>query len=86
MGKDIICKRRYASPKQVVLLEQVFAVEPFPTSATKSRLSKVLHMSPKCVAVWFKNKRARKKKGVPLPPLRLFVVHLRLTIACHSSQ
>jgi hypothetical protein len=53
IGKDIICKRRYVSPKQVVLLKRVFAMEPFPMSATKSWLSKVLHMSPKRVAVWF---------------------------------
>jgi hypothetical protein len=66
--KEMLYKRRQASPKQVVLLEQVFAVEPIPTSATKLRLSEVLNMSPKRVTVWFKNKRARqKKKGIPLP-------------------
>ncbi len=32
MGKDI---SRYVSPKQVVLLKQVFAMEPFLMSATK---------------------------------------------------
>ncbi len=79
-GKEILCQRRQASPKQVVLLERVFAAEPFPTSATKRRLSEVLRMSPKRVAVWFKNKRARKKKGIPLAPLRLLVVRLCLTI------
>jgi hypothetical protein len=66
--REMLYKRRQASPKQVVLLEQVFAVEPIPTSATKLRLSEVLNMSPKRVTVWFKNKRARqKKKGIPLP-------------------
>ncbi len=67
-GKESLCKSRHASPKQVMLLERVFAVEPFPTSATRCLLSEVLlRMSPKRVAVWFKNKRARKKEGIPLP-------------------
>jgi hypothetical protein len=62
--REVHYQRRHASPEQVVLLEQVFAVEPIPTSATKFRLSEVLDMSPKRVAVWFKNKRARQKKGI----------------------
>jgi hypothetical protein len=63
-----VAKRKPATPRQVVLLEQVFAVEPTPTSTTKLRLAEVLNMSPKRVTVWFKNKRARqKKKGIPLP-------------------
>lgn len=67
--KEVHHQRRHASPEQVVLLEQVFAVEPIPTSATKFRLSEVLDMSPKRVAVWFKNKRARQKKGIRRPTL-----------------
>jgi len=61
-SKEAAFKRKQATPKQVVLLEQVFAVEPIPGSGTKLRLAEVLNMSPKRVTVWFKNKRARQKK------------------------
>lgn len=64
---EVHYQRRHASPEQVELLEQVFAVEPSPTSGTRFRLSEVLDMSPKRLAVWFKNKRARQKKGIRRP-------------------
>ncbi len=58
-------KRKQATPKQVAILEQIFAIEPIPSCVTKIRLSKLLGISPKKVQIWFKNKRARQKKGKP---------------------
>jgi len=58
-------KRRQASPKQVAILEQIFMLEPIPSSMTKVKLSRMLGMTPKRVQIWFKNKRARQKKGKP---------------------
>lgn len=55
--------RRQASAGQVSLLEEVFALEPIPTALTKARLSQLLDMPTKRIQIWFKNKRARQKKG-----------------------
>lgn len=57
--------RRQASSGQVGLLEEVFALEPIPTALTKARLSQLLDMPTKRIQIWFKNKRARQKKGRP---------------------
>jgi hypothetical protein len=59
LGKQ---RRRRATPKQLRVLEKVFALEPFPNAQLKKLLSDRLDMTVKSVTIWFQNKRARLKK------------------------
>jgi len=44
------------------VLEQVYAVEPFPGLETRRELSRKLNVSVRQVQVWFQNKRQRERK------------------------
>merc|ERR1719460_2948905 len=44
------------------VLEQVYAVEPFPGLETRRELSRKLNVSARQVQVWFQNKRQRERK------------------------
>lgn len=55
-------KRRRATPQQLKLLEEVFALDPFPSREAKQLLAKRLGMDTRSITVWFQNKRARLKK------------------------
>jgi hypothetical protein len=64
MKKNVALKkpRRRISAQQVAVLEQVFAVEPFPGPSTKKVIAKKLGMKERSITVWFQNKRARLKR------------------------
>jgi hypothetical protein len=55
-------KRKRATPQQLKLLEEVFAVDPFPAREAKQLLAQKLGMSIRSITIWFQNKRARLKK------------------------
>jgi len=78
--------RRQASAAQVALLEEIFAMEPIPTALTKARLSQLLDMPVKRVQVWFKNKRARHKKGFSRREPFTFHYFARSAISAASSE
>lgn len=46
----------------LTVLEQVYAMEPFPGLDTRRELSRKLNVSPRQVQVWFQNKRQRERK------------------------
>ncbi len=54
--------RRRITAQQVAVLEQVFAVEPFPGPSTKKVIAKKLGMQERSITIWFQNKRARLKR------------------------
>lgn len=61
-GKTPQEKRKRATPQQLKLLEEVFAVDPFPAREAKQLLAQKLGMSIRSITIWFQNKRARLKK------------------------
>jgi len=46
----------------LIVLEQVYTVEPFPSLDTRRELSRKLNVSARQVQVWFQNKRQRERK------------------------
>lgn len=61
-GADAKKPRRRITAQQVAVLEQVFAVEPFPGPSTKKVIAKKLGMQERSITIWFQNKRARLKR------------------------
>jgi TolA-binding protein len=61
--------------RQVSILEQVFDADPRPRQALRSALANKLGIHPRCVQVWFQNRRQRYKAmhqamGQTAPPLQ----------------
>ncbi|AFM98418.1 homeobox domain-containing protein [Encephalitozoon hellem ATCC 50504] len=46
---------------QIKTLMACFQDNPFPTTATRQELSKILNISPRTVQIWFQNQRQKTK-------------------------
>ena len=69
-GAAIKAKRKRASARQVEILRQAFAQNPFPSSETRRRLAEELGMTPRSVQIWFQNQRQlAKHQSLAHPPL-----------------
>ncbi|OIR59161.1 MAG: homeodomain-containing protein [Amphiamblys sp. WSBS2006] len=55
-------RRKKTTDDQLDELERVFQVSEKPTSEVRKELGERLNMTPRCVQVWFQNRRAKKKK------------------------
>lgn len=61
---DVKPKRKRADSFQLQLLQQVFRITKFPSTAVRLELAKLLKMSPRAVQIWFQNQRQTKKEIV----------------------
>lgn len=55
-------KRSTFSPDQLAVLEETFNANPLPNLALRSALAEDLGLTPRCVQVWFQNRRQKVKK------------------------
>jgi len=55
-------KGRRATKEQVRVLEQVFSLDPLPSTATKKVIAERLGMSLQKVQIWFQNRRAKQRR------------------------
>lgn len=68
-GAAIKAKRKRANARQVEILRQAFAQNPFPSSETRRRLAEELGMTPRSVQIWFQNQRQlAKHQSLAQPP------------------
>ncbi|WUR04812.1 homeobox domain-containing protein 3 [Vairimorpha necatrix] len=54
--------RKRTTKAQLKVLEKTFEVCPRPDSCMRKKLGDQLSMTPRCVQVWFQNRRAKHKK------------------------
>lgn len=58
-------KRQMKTPYQLETLEKVYAVETYPSEATRAELSEKLGLSDRQLQMWFCHRRLKDKKEVP---------------------
>ncbi|XP_010540467.1 PREDICTED: homeobox-DDT domain protein RLT1-like [Tarenaya hassleriana] len=58
-------KRQMKTPFQLETLEKVYAVEPYPSEATRAEMSEKLGLSDRQLQMWFCHRRLKDKKDVP---------------------
>ncbi|XP_010538181.1 PREDICTED: homeobox-DDT domain protein RLT1-like isoform X3 [Tarenaya hassleriana] len=58
-------KRQMKTPFQLETLEKVYAVETYPSEATRAELSEKLGLSDRQLQMWFCHRRLKDKKDVP---------------------
>ncbi|BFZ54052.1 hypothetical protein PYCC9005_001083 [Savitreella phatthalungensis] len=54
-------KRQRATPEQLVVLEEAFAVNPNPNAKMREAISGEINMTERSVQIWFQNRRAKTK-------------------------
>ncbi|BFZ59543.1 hypothetical protein YB2330_000554 [Saitoella coloradoensis] len=54
-------KRQRATPEQLAVLEETFAVNPSPTSKIREAVAAKINMTERSVQIWFQNRRAKVK-------------------------
>lgn len=75
-------KKRRASQQQVSVLEQFFANDPLPSSASQRALAEAVGMSQRSVQLWFQNKRAKLRRlGKTIQPKQKGVTFHHFAVA-----
>jgi hypothetical protein len=54
--------RRIWQPHEVSFLQAVYAHCPYPPTAERNRLARMMHVTPRRVQIWFQNARARAQR------------------------
>jgi len=54
-------KRKRTSPDQLRILEEIFHNHPHPNLALRNQLAVQLGMTPRCVQIWYQNRRAKAR-------------------------
>lgn len=75
-------KRRRLEVDETKLLNAIFERNPKPTSKFREQIAGQMGLPPRCIAIWFQNKRAKlKREHVAAPVRRMENAHLMLAFS-----